>query len=147
MRRYMICPIVGDGSSPANAFRAAVADVEGVNVSSIIPTQGSPAEPKFNFAFCLVSAIDWVPVQQISNSLLFPDFALDAQMSGMEAVTRSALEQDAEAFDLDGAGLHLDAGHNSTDSYRHLLNAIGQQFDPAFTINLFEVQEAAVTPG
>lgn len=149
MRRYMICPIIGDGTpgppGVGNPFRALVSDVDGVNVAALIPTDEN-GQPIYDFAFCLVSALNWTPVQQLTNSYLFPDFALDSQMSGMESEARTGLEQSVEAYDLDGQGLHIDAGHNSTDSYRHLLDVIGKQFEPVFSINNFNVAEAAITP-
>lgn len=148
MKRYMICPIIGDGSSQS-PYRAAVSDVAGVNTSSIIPTHASGpnlGHPKYGFAFCIVAAINWTPVRQITNSYLFPDYALDSRMDAMEGDTRTGLEQSVEAFDMDGEGLRLDAGHNATDSYRHVVDAIAKQIEPAFNIDIFSTPEVAVVP-
>ena len=137
----MICPVVGAGTFQ-NPYRASVQDVSGVNSSAIIPTDQQGA-PKYGFAFCVVSAVNWSPVLQVTNSYVFPIYALDGQMSGMESDARTGMEQSVEAYDMDGEGLHLDAGHNGTDSYRHVIEAIAQQIEPAFNINSFSVAEVS----
>lgn len=138
----MICPIIGTGSIE-DPYRASVQTLATVNASAIIPSKPD-GSPKFNFALAIVAAVNWQPVLAITNSFVFPDFALDSQMNSMEVVTRTGMEQSLEAFDLDGAGLHFDAGHNGTDSYRHFIEAIARQIDPGFNIDSFGVGEVAV---
>lgn len=141
MLRYGICPIIGTGTS-LEPYRAAVQDIEGVNSSALIPTDQQGA-PVYSFAFVVVSAANWSPVLAISNSYFFPVHGLDSQMSSMESDARTGMEQSVEAFDMDGNGLHLDAGHNGTDSYRHVLEAIMQQIEPAANLDAFSVPEVS----
>lgn len=140
MKRYMISPITGTGTLN-DPFRPTVAAVAGAEVNSIIPSNPN-GTPKYNFAFCRVASNNFGSVLQVSNSYVFPDFALDSQMSAMESEARTGMGQSVEAFDLDGNGLHLVADHDDTDSFRQVINAIAQQFEPAFNADFFDVPEA-----
>lgn len=141
MLRYGICPIIGSGTQQS-PYRASVQDVEGVNSSAIIPTDQQGA-PVYGFAPVVVSAANWSPVLAISNSYWFPVHGFDSQMSSMESDARTGMEQSVEAFDMDGNGLHLDASHDGTDSYRHVLEAIFQQVEPAMSLDTFSVAEVS----
>lgn len=143
MKRYMICPIIGNGTG-GNPFRASVADVSGAEVTSLIPSNPTTGAPKYGFAFCRVAATNFAPVLQVTNSYAFPDFPLDSQMSGMESEARSGMIQSVEAYDLDGQGLHLVADHDDADSFRQVIEAIAQQIEPVFNTNTFDVAEPAV---
>ena len=144
MKRYTLSPVTGAGTFQS-PFRAAVSDVSQTNTNSLIPThgQGHPDEgqPKYNFALSIVGTANLAGVLAVSNSYVFPDYPLDGEMGGMEAETRTAFEQSVEAYDLDGAGLHLDASHQSAESWRTVLTRIGQQIEPAFNVNNFDAQE------
>lgn len=137
MKRYGIFPIIGAGQTTQDPFRSAVDDLGGANGStngaSIIPTHTSGpdiGQPLFNFCISIFSTVDLPAVMAISNSFVFPDYPLDAEMSGMEAATRTGMVQSVQAYNLDGAGFHLDATHLDTDSYRMVLNDIIAQIDP-----------------
>lgn len=135
----MICPIAGTGTMQ-DPYRAIVAGVSGVNVQSMIASKPD-GSPKYNFVFCRIAATNLAPVLAVSNSYVFPDFPLDSQMSVMEYEVRSGMIQSLEAFDLDGIGLRLVADHDDTDSFRQVIEAIGQQFVSAFDADHFDVVE------
>lgn len=139
MLRWCINPIVGTGDS-GDEYRGAVHDLANVNASSLIPTDQN-GQPKYRFALSLVAAASMVAVSQVSNCYVFPDYPLDALMSGMDADARLGLTQTVEAYDWDGAGKHIDADHVDGESWRTVLNRIGQQIDPAFNCALVGVAE------
>lgn len=137
MKRYGIFPVIGSGQSTQDPYRSAVDELGGpngsTNAASIIPTHTSGpdiGQPMFNFCISIFSTVDLPAVMAVTNSFVFPDYPLDAEMSGMEAATRTAMVQSVEAYDLDGAGVHFVADHLDTDSYRMVLNAIIAQMDP-----------------
>ena len=145
MLRYVISPIIGSGTFQS-PFRAAVSDVSNVNANSIIPTHTTGpniGQPKYGFAFSIVATANVAAVAAVSNAFVFPDYNLDGQMSGMESEVRTGMVQSVEAYDLDGEGLHFDADHVDADSYRSLIDALGKQLEPAFSVNSFGVGEVA----
>jgi hypothetical protein len=84
---------------------------------------------------CLIVTSDLSQVAAVSNLYLFPDFPLDSQMGSMESGARSGMDSDVAAYDLDGNGLHLSLSYDDTDSFRDVLNQIGQQFQSIFNVN------------
>lgn len=145
MIRWMISPIIGDGTFN-DSYRAAVSDVTNCNIAAIIPTHTSGPDigkPKYGFALCLVATSNVGAIAAVSNACVFPDYNLDGRMDGMNPDARTGFLQSVEAYDLDGNGLHLDAGHDDADSYREVITAIGQQIEPAFSINAMNVGEVA----
>ena len=149
MKLRLICPVIGTGTDTV-PFRGVVGDVSLTHSNCLVPSHplGHPqqGQPKFRFAFCIVGTANLVGVLQVMNSFAFPDYPLDGRLDGMEAVTRAGMVQSLQAFDLDGAGLHLDVGSHNVDAnaYRQFLQAIGGQFEPTFSINTFDAQEPTV---
>lgn len=145
MLRYMLCPIIGTGTGP-DPFRVAVEDLGSVNSAALIPTNNSGpniGKPKYRFALCQVATPSIPAISAVSNAFVFPDYPLDGRMDGMDADARNALVQSVHAYDIDGAGLHLVATHADSESYRDVLNAIGQQMEPVFNVNQFTVREVS----
>lgn len=143
MLRYMISPIIGNGSSN-NEFRPAATDVSTTTHSSVIPTHTSGPDigkPKYAFAFSLMGTVSVGAIAAVSNSFVFPDYPLDARMDGMEPATRAAMVQSVEAFTLDANSLHFDASHDDGESYREVLTRIVRQIEPAFSLDLMSVPE------
>jgi hypothetical protein len=148
-KRFTLSPVIGTGSHP-DPFRAAVDDVPLTQTASVIPTHpvGHPqqGQPKFNFTFSVVGTASLAGLLAIPNAYVFPDYGLDGRLDGMESGARSGMVQSAEAYDLDGAGLHLalQAANQDSASYRDFLQALGIQFEPSFNINTFDVTEPAL---
>lgn len=140
---YAICPIIGDGQGE-NPFRSSASDL-GVSVSNIIPSKPD-GTPKYGFALCRIGTTNLAAVLELTNSYVFPDYPLDAELSGMESGVRTGMKQSVEAYDMDGEGLHLAVDLSDlTISYRSLLVSIYQQFDPLLSVasfNNFDVLEA-----
>ena len=141
MIRYAISPIKGSGTI-ADPYRAAAADVAGVNSASVIPTQAN-GQPKWRFCLAVLASAQFSSVQAIANLYLMPDYSLDGQLSGMEAGARAAMVQSVEAYDLDGNGTHLTVDNTDTDGYRALLSSLGTQLDPSFSLASFGTPEVS----
>lgn len=133
MYLWMISPITGTGTI-SDPYRASVEDVPGVNSAALIPSNPD-GTPKYKFALCLVAATSQSIVAGVTNSYVFPSYPYDSLMSGMDPTARSNMVQDVQAYNMDGNGYHLDATNADTDSYRTVLNRIGDQIDTAFNIN------------
>jgi hypothetical protein len=145
MLRYMISPVIGNGSVESS-FRAAVSDVENVNTVSVIPTHVTGpniGQPKYGFAFCVVATPSVAVIAAVSNAYVFPDYNLDGQMQGMEAASRAAFQQSVEAYNLDGEGLHFDAANTDSESWRTVINRVVKQIEPAFDLQNVSVPEVA----
>lgn len=137
-KRYCVCPVIGTGTI-LDPYRAAVSDVAAA--VSLIPSKPD-GSPRYGFAFCLVSTDNLAAVLAVTNGYVLPDYPLDGRMDGMEAVARAGLVQSVEAYDLDGQGLNPDATHADADGYRDVLTRIARTWEPAFSINNFDVREA-----
>ena len=83
-------------------------------------------------------------VSQVSNSYVFPDFPLDAELGSMESSVRTAMVQSAEAYNLDGNGYAFDLQQfDDTDSYRQLIDYCIKRIEPAASVNNLDVSEPA----
>ena len=145
MIRWVICPIWGTGED-GDEYRAAVSSVSNTNSSALIPTFSSGpriGEPKFRFCLALVASPNMIAVGAVQATYIFPDYPLDGRMDGMEADARLGLSQSPAAYDLDGAGMHLDTTHVDADAYRDVIDRIGRQIDPAFSSSRMGVPEVA----
>ena len=149
-KRYMICPTIAGSTIPPNtppediaqySNRASVADVSGAAHTALLPVDGTGALI-YGFAFCHASHQQVSELASVTNAYVFPDYPLDAEMSGMESATRTALTQSVQAYQLDGTA--IDATHLDTDSYGSLITAIAQQFEPVFDIDKFFAPEPQV---
>lgn len=137
-KRYCISPVVGAGTF-ANPYRPAVADV--CPATALIPSKPD-GSPKYRFAFCLVATDNLSAVLAVSNLYALPDYPLDGRMDGMESDARLGLVQSAGAYDLDGLGLHPATAHTDSDGYRDVLTRLARTFEPAFSVNSFDVRES-----
>lgn len=106
--------------------------IAGNRVTAFIPVDLQTGDPLYLWCLCL-TATDF-PIQlNLLQGYSFPDFPLDGQLSAMEQSTREAMFQNVAAFDLTGAGNHIQVpAYDGAMSYSQFLNAIGQQFEPAF---------------
>jgi hypothetical protein len=143
MKRYVISPVIGDGQTPDTAYRSAVGDVQDANAINLIKSDPETGHPVWFFAFSRVGVPGTLQnVLQVSNSYVFPDFPLDAQMSQMDSEARSGMVQSVQAFNVDGAGTHVDATHADTDSFRTVIEKIARHWQSIFNANHFDVAES-----
>jgi len=143
-KRYMICPVIGNGqgSGFGNAYRAAVSDVAGVNSAAVITVSPSTGVPVYSFCLSRVATSGSLAlVSAVSNSFVFPDFPLDSLLSQMDPDARSAMVQSVQAFNLDGNGFRLTLPNADTNSYRTVIDYIGKVFEPAFNADHFDASE------
>lgn len=139
-RRYVICPVVGSGTRE-DPYRAAVAGLSGVNVSAMIPT-GPDGRPLYRYCLCLIAFRDLGQVQTTPDTYVLPDFPLDAAMNAMSSGTRQGMGSRLRAIDLNGAGRRLDVDfYSPSDSWRDVVNGLGQQIEPVFDAERFGVAE------
>lgn len=135
MKRYVISPITGFGTI-TNPYKASVSLV--APTVSIIPTDNT-GKPLYRFCFCLVNTDRLSDVSAVSNTYIFPDYALDAKMEGMEANSRASMVQSVGAYVLDDNNKKLDITHRDIDGYRDVLVSLAKQFDTSFNIDNFDV--------
>lgn len=141
-KRFALSPIVGDGLTTNTGFRAAIIPLPWTTAVSIIPTDAQ-GQPLFLRTLCALNTHNLPQVLAVTNVLVFPDYPLDAALSGMEAQTLADLRQNLAAHDLDGNGLHFDlSGITDDHSYRALILALAQQLDPGIAhINNLDAPE------
>ena len=108
--------------------------------TALIPSKPD-GSPKYRFAFCLVATDNLSAVLAVSNLYALPDYPLDGRMDGMESDARLGLVQSAGAYDLDGLGLHPATAHTDSDGYRDVLTRMARTFEPAFSLDSFDVRE------
>lgn len=141
-KRYGICPVIGSGTEQ-EPYRCAFSDVSQTNVTSLIPSKVDGA-PKYNFAFAIVGTQSLPAVLAVTNSFVFPDFPLDAELGSMESAVRTAMVQSVEAYNLDGQGYDFDLQQfGNTDSYRQLIDYCMKRIEPFASVNNFDVSEPA----
>lgn len=139
-KRYGICPVIGDGTEE-NSFRCAFSDVNQTNVSSLIPSK-TDGTPKYLFAFSIMGTQNLPAVLAVTNSYVFPDYPLDAELGSMESAVRTAMVQSVEAYNLDGQGYDFDLQQFSdTDSYRDLIDYCMKRIEPVASVNNFDTSE------
>jgi len=128
-KRYYISPIVGDGSE-TNPYRAKVSDHGKPWVGSI-PTDAT-GKPTKDWALVLVDTVNHNTIVKDRTIDNLPDVSLDVKMSAIGSAEKGKM---ASAL----AGRGISDATNSSDSYRTLLNGIGRQLDPDFTVDNFDV--------
>lgn len=138
-RRWYIAPVLPPVPNSLNdAYHSALADASFTkSFSAVIPTITSGpnlGKPRYNFCLGQVATITMALVAQVQNTLVFPDYPLDARLDGMDPATRSALRQSIEAYVLDDSGARLDASVALDDaaSYRTLIDSLGSQLQPGW---------------
>lgn len=140
MKRFGICPVIGAGTLQ-NSYRPSAADVPNTNSKGQIPTD-SHGVPIYHFALVRAANSVFSDVLAVSNSYWFPDFPLDSKMSSMDPDARTAMNQSVQAFDMDGAGTHIDMTfYGDDDSFRDVMNHVGQFFVSSFSIDSFDVAD------
>jgi len=138
MLRFLICPVLPPDETN-EAYRAAIENVPNTAGASIIPTDPLTGLPKYSFAISLCDATLINQIMQLQNTYVFPDYNLDGRMDGMEPETRAAFVQSVQAYVLNDAGLHFDATHQDSDSYRFVVEKIGKKIEPQFSVNALNV--------
>lgn len=126
MKRYYLCPIMGDGTEGAPY----AADLPaGTNASVVMPDDPQPG----GWALALVAAADHRGLLRDAKLDALPEFPLDAKLNAMQSTARSALD----------AALQRRAGItvNGADGYRDLIRQVGRKLDPNFHENAFDVSE------
>lgn len=137
---FFIGPILPpSGAGTINdSYRSSVSTIDGTAHRAVIPTFSEGAnigKPKYNFCFGKFAFSNAALIAQLPNTLVFPDYPLDATMDGMDAEVRTALKQSIEAYVLDAQGTRFSAAVALDDSasYRDLIDSLGRQLDPAYS--------------
>lgn len=150
MKRYIVTPISGDGLTPDTAYSSSLREAAASHPSSLIAyaaklkIDSQTGMPIWNFAFCRAATGDGPSqaiVEQVTNSLVFPDFPLDAPMSGMDQATRTAWRQSLQAYDIDGQGTHIAVNDSDGETWGSVLQRLVQMFEPSQIITRFDVAE------
>ena len=113
--------------------------------SALLPGDGITDRPKYRFSFSRCAAVNFAPITALHSCYLFPEFDLDAKMSGMEVDVRAAMNQSVAAYDWswDSSGVHIAMDfYDDTWSYREVILHIMQAIDPAqLSLNTFDCAE------
>jgi hypothetical protein len=142
MKRYVISPVIGNGSSLVTAFRSAASDTPSAGFVDLLKANPETGVPVWNFAFSRIGvAGSLTPVLMVTNSYVFPDFPLDAKMSQMDSATRIGMVQTVQAYNLDGQGTHIDATHTDDYSFRAVIEKIARQWSSTFDADQFDCPE------
>lgn len=125
-KRYYLSRIIGDGSSPDNAKRPAVADM-GVNWVGEIK-EGA------EWALVLVNTVDHRPLHRSADVFPLADTPLDIKLNAIQTseVNRMTAGVQARGFAVTTS---------NSDGFRDLLRGIGRQLNPNFDENNFDVSE------
>jgi hypothetical protein len=122
MKKYYVSTVIGDGTE-FNPYRPQLSD-SGVNHVAVINQAVKP------WALCLVSAQDH-DVLEVAGNDPMPEFPLDAKMSAMGIGAKTAMNAKLNARNI--------TQPNNPDAYREIIRSIGQQIDPAFSEDNFDV--------
>lgn len=137
-KRFYVSKIRGDGSEE-NPFRPAVAD-HGVNWSGSIISDENEASPTYGkplYADCLVivATKDHGKLRNDPDIDPLPEFPLDGKVSSINTATKNAMIAALQKRGFNTSGV------SNTDGFRELVQSIGRQRDPAFSIDNFDVSE------
>jgi hypothetical protein len=104
MKRWLICPIVGTGTSK-DAYRPKLRDL-GVDYVAHIPSNPD-GTPKFNWCICLASAIDFTVVDADVQIDGFPGVALTDELGSFSAAVRNKIQTALTNRGVDLTGITL----------------------------------------
>lgn len=147
MKRYFTSKIVGTGTDQ-DPYRSAIQsqiDTERIanpsfDASSvaIIPThpEGHPqaGHPKFDRCIVVVSGTDMRPFQNKPDIDELPSVELDVKVSAIHTATKNQMIARLNARGFDTAFI------GNADGYREVIRTIGQQLEPGFNENSFDVE-------
>jgi hypothetical protein len=129
MKRYYLCPIVGDGSE-FNTYRAKVADYN-VNHLAVIPVDMTTGKPLFTWCLVLVDTINHTPILNDLAINAMPDFNLDGKVADIPSVTANALKTTLQTkYAVNITGINI---------YRMVIRKVGQTLDHNYNENNFDV--------
>lgn len=133
MKRYVISPIVGDGSMD-NPYRAKVQDMV-TNCTAEIPT-GDDGRPTSDWCLALVAAPNLGAIIADPEIDLLPDFSKDAKISSMHGPTKTAM---LNALQRRG---FPKAQFDGVDGFREVLRTVGRRLNPNFHEDSFDVSDS-----
>lgn len=125
MKRYYLTTL------RANSFGELEPDLAGASVSYTAAM--APNAKAGDSVLVLVAAPDHRALLASSRLDALPDFPLDAKLTAMQSITRSAMATVLQnRLGLDTAG---------SDGFRDVIRAAGRKLDPNFSENNFDVSE------
>lgn len=112
----------------------------GVAFGWAMPSDPDPNSPTFGqplhtHELCLVGTADHTPLENDPEIDAFPDFPIDGKWSSISDARRAQL-----IADLQNRGWSVD-GIDNIDGYKDVIEWIGQQRVPGFTITTFTCTE------
>lgn len=140
MKRYYVCPVIGDGTED-NPYRLAIQDYPDtpfeageipVDMNSASANYGKPLH---KFGLILVAARHHGKLISDNRMKPLPQVDLDVKLSSVHTATKNQMVADLKSIGIDTAFI---AG---TDGYREVIRAIGRITNPDFDENSFDVNE------
>lgn len=141
MKRYYVCNIIGSGSSTFDAHRPAIADIvdpatflKAFNYTDVFAIN---ADGSLKFPWCLVIASGANQTLATGDPDIdqMPDYSLDVKISAMDVPTKAAILAKLAARGIDTTSL------SNSDSYRALIQLLGQIHVPTFSADSFDVAD------
>lgn len=132
MRRYYICPVIGDGSE-FNAFRPKVADY---NVSWVgVVAQNPDGTLKRPWSVVLVNTVNHDPLIADPEIRAVPQVALDNTLGSLTQAQRNFLRNLYDELGLDRTWV------NNQTTLREVLRYAGRELEVSFSENNFDVAD------
>lgn len=131
VKRYYVSNIIGNGTDE-DPFRPKVADY-GVSWVGSIPTDANGI-PVYADCLTVVNAEDHSALRKDAAIDAMPDFPLDGKVSAIQTSTKNAMMTALAVRGFDTSNL------GNADGYRDVIQAIGQQRDPLFNVDKFDVR-------
>lgn len=135
MKRYYACDLIGDGSMD-DPYRPAIADYGANYVAAYPPQDVSTGAYQGSHVLVLVNAVNHTKLMADAGADVLPDFPLDGKLSAMRTTTLKEMNTM-----LEGRGFSVTWGN--ADGYRDVIRSVGQQLDPNFHEDNFDVAESA----
>lgn len=132
MRRYYVCPVIGDGTE-FNAYRP---KVEQYNVNWVgLVAQNLDGTLKRNWSLVLVNTIDHTPLLNDPEIRAIPQSALDNTLDSLSANQRSFLKDLLTELGLDSSQA------TPKTTLRQVLRYLGKNLEQSFSENNFDVAD------
>lgn len=130
MRRYYVCPVVGDGSE-SSPYRPKVADY-GVSYVALLG-QNPDGSTRRQWAFVLVNALDHTSILADNQIFALPDLSLDATLGALSNPQRNAVIRYMNDIGIDTSGV------NTNTTVRDVVRLFAAEQESPFDENAFDV--------
>ena len=130
MKRYYVCPVIGDGTEE-NAYRPKVADYN-VSWTGLLSTDPQGL-PKKAWSLVLVDTVDHTAILADGKIFALPDSGLDTTFGSLSPAERNRVRNYLGSIDIDTTWI------TNNTPLREIVRAVGLQHVDTFNENNFDV--------